>query len=102
MAVELRAVLVSETFFERIGVDFNMNIQTPISRTQPNLLNNTFVPAPFLNSVGRGLNMVSGLTSAGTLTPDLGIPINNHSFASRRRSSAAISRPRACSSVWRS
>ncbi len=81
VSVELRAVLVSETFFERIGVDFNMNILPPISRTQPNLLNNTFVPAPFLNQTGRGLNMVSGLTSAGTLTPDLGIPINNHSFA---------------------
>lgn len=81
VAVELRAVLVSETFFERIGVDFNMNIQTPISRTEPNLLNNTFVQAPFLNRVGSGLNMISGLTSAGTLTPDLNIPINNGSFA---------------------
>lgn len=80
VSVELRAVLVSETFFERIGVDFNMNIQTPISRTEPSLLQNSFVPAPFLNRVGRGLNMVSGLTSAGTLTPDLNVPISNHSF----------------------
>jgi type II secretory pathway component GspD/PulD (secretin) len=81
VSVELRAVLVSETFFERIGVDFNMNIQTPISRTEPSLLQNAFVPAPFLNRVGSGLNMVTGLTSAGTLTPDLNVPINNHSFA---------------------
>jgi type II secretory pathway component GspD/PulD (secretin) len=82
VAVELRAVLVSETFFERIGVDFNMNIQTPISRqTEANLVNGTFVPAPFVNRFGRGLNLVSGLTSAGTLTPDLGIPIKNNTFA---------------------
>ncbi len=81
VSVELRAVLVSETFFERIGVDFNMNISTPINRGEPSLVNGTFVPAPFVNRTGRGLqNLVSGMTSAGALTPDLGIPIRNRTF----------------------
>ena len=80
VSVELRAVLVSESFFERIGGDFDMNIQTPISRTEGNLVNGTFVPAPNVNRVGRGLNLISGLTSAGTLTPDLNIPVRNSTF----------------------
>ncbi|MSQ93525.1 MAG: hypothetical protein EXR98_03090 [Gemmataceae bacterium] len=81
VSVELRAVLVSETFFERIGVDFNMNITTPTNRNEPNLAAGTFVPAPFVNRTGAGLNgLISGLTAAGTLTPDLNIPIRNRTF----------------------
>jgi type II secretory pathway component GspD/PulD (secretin) len=81
VSVELRAVLVSETFFERIGVDFDMNLRTPTSRREPDLVNGTFVPAPFVNRTADRLNgLVSGLTSAGTLTPDLNIPIRNSSF----------------------
>jgi type II secretory pathway component GspD/PulD (secretin) len=81
VSVELRAVLVSETFFERIGVDFNMNITTPTSPTEAALTTGNFVPAPFVNRVGQGVNLVSGLTQAGTLTPDLNIPIQNNTFA---------------------
>jgi type II secretory pathway component GspD/PulD (secretin) len=80
VAVELRAVLVSETFFERIGVDFNMNITTPTSQTETNLVAGNFAPAGFVNRTGAGLKLVSGLTPAGTLTPDLNIPIRNNTF----------------------
>lgn len=81
VSVELRAVLVSETFFERIGVDFDMNIRTPTNRREPDLVNGTFVPAPFINRTADRLNgLVSGLTSAGTLTPDLNIPVRNSTF----------------------
>ena len=31
VAIEMRLVLVSESFYERIGVDFNVNLQTPVS-----------------------------------------------------------------------
>src|SRR5262249_14902775 len=81
VSVELRAVLVSETFFERIGVDFDMNIRTPTSRREPDLVAGNFVPAPFINRTGDRLGgLISGLTSAGTLTPDLNIPIRNSTF----------------------
>jgi type II secretory pathway component GspD/PulD (secretin) len=81
VSVELRAVLVSETFFERIGVDFDMNIRTPTSRREPDLLDGTFVASPFANRTADKLGgLISGLTSAGTLTPDLNIPIRNSSF----------------------
>src|SRR5207244_1163500 len=62
VSVELRAVLVSETFFERIGVDFDMNIRTPTSRREPDLVAGTFVPAPFINRTADKLGrLVSGL-----------------------------------------
>jgi type II secretory pathway component GspD/PulD (secretin) len=81
VSVELRAVLVSETFFERIGMDFDMNIRTPTSRREPDLVNGTFVPAPFINRTADKLGgLISGLTSAGTFTPDLNIPIRNSTF----------------------
>ncbi|MBI3822124.1 MAG: hypothetical protein HY289_05520 [Planctomycetes bacterium] len=81
VSVELRAVLVSETFFERIGVDFDMNIRTPTNRREPDLVTGSFVPAPFINRTGAGFSrLISGMTNAGTLTPDLSIPIRNSSF----------------------
>jgi type II secretory pathway component GspD/PulD (secretin) len=81
VAVEMRAVVVSESFFERIGVDFNMNIRTPTSRREPDLLAGNFVPFGFLNRTGDRLNnLISGLTPAGTLTPDLNVPIRNSTF----------------------
>jgi type II secretory pathway component GspD/PulD (secretin) len=80
VSVEMRAVLVSETFFERIGLDFDMNIRTPTSANEGALVTGNFVPAPFVNRIGQGLNMISGLTSAGTLTPDLNFPIRNNTF----------------------
>ncbi len=81
VSVELRAVLVSETFFERIGVDFDMNIRTPTSKREPDLVAGNFVPAPFINRTGAGLGgLISGLTSTGNLTPDLNIPIRNSTF----------------------
>lgn len=81
VSVELRAVLVSETFFERIGLDFDMNIRTPTNSREGSLVTGNFVPAPFVNRFGSGLNgLLAGLTPAGTFTPDLNVPIRNSTF----------------------
>jgi type II secretory pathway component GspD/PulD (secretin) len=73
VSVELRAVVVSETFFERIGVDFNMNINAPkLGGTQALLAGDL--------ATAETKGAVSGLNAAGTLTPNLGFPINNSSF----------------------
>jgi type II secretory pathway component GspD/PulD (secretin) len=81
VAIEMRVVQVSESFYERIGVDFNVNIATHNSPGQQNqLINGSFAPSGVVNR-NLGLNnVVSGLTPAGTLTPDLGIPISPSSF----------------------
>jgi Flp pilus assembly secretin CpaC len=74
VSVELRAVLVSETFFERIGVNFDLNISAPKKAG-----NSALVAGDLQTATSKGA--ISGLTSAGTLTPDLGFPIGNNSFS---------------------
>src|SRR5207245_1411163 len=79
--VEVRFISLAEGFYERIGVDFNINIPTGnATGTNGELLAggnftqgqhpNIFDPSRFL----------TGLTPAGTFTPDLDIPIKTSSF----------------------
>jgi type II secretory pathway component GspD/PulD (secretin) len=78
--IEMRLISVSESFFERIGVDFNVNIKSPTSAAnQVNLVNGQFTPFGQVNSPFAGIKAITGLTPAGTITPDLGIPIKNSS-----------------------
>jgi type II secretory pathway component GspD/PulD (secretin) len=79
VAIEMRLVSVSESFFERIGLDFNVNIVNSNHKFDNNLLNGQFQPFGFINKFTPH-GFVSGLTPAGTLTPDLGIPLQNNSF----------------------
>jgi type II secretory pathway component GspD/PulD (secretin) len=81
VAIEMRLVSVSESFFERIGVDFNVNIKSPTSSAnQIDLVNGQFTPFGQVNSQFQGIKAITGLTPAGTLTPDLAIPVKNSSF----------------------
>ncbi len=81
IAIEMRVVLVAESFYERIGMDFDVNLRTPINPGAENqLINSSFTP---FGTVNRNLNfngILTGLTPAGTLTPDLNIPITNSSY----------------------
>jgi len=80
VAVELRMVSVSESFFERMGVDFNVNLLTHNSQANKNeLVNSSFQPFGLPNQF-QPTGFVSGLTPAGTFTPDLNIPIKTGSF----------------------
>jgi type II secretory pathway component GspD/PulD (secretin) len=74
VAIEIRLIALSEAFFERIGVDFDLNIKTNTSSFEPNLTQNAFRPFPFVNDIsGKGVTL--GLNPAGAFTPDLDIPI---------------------------
>lgn len=83
VAIEVRLITVTEDFFERIGVNFAMNILTDKRNRQfePSLLNGNFVsdPSRFINAFNPG-RFIAGLTPAGTLTPTLDIPIQTQSF----------------------
>ena len=59
-----------------------MNIKTDrnTSRFEPQITSNTYKPAGFINDPNMK-GMVGGLTSAGTFTTDLDIPIAQSSFA---------------------
>ncbi len=81
VAVEIRLISIAEGFYERIGVDFNVNIvnNKGTQKFQPEIISGQFQPAGFINNFTPD-HFLSGLTPAGTFTSDLGIPIRNSSF----------------------
>jgi Flp pilus assembly secretin CpaC len=79
VAIEMRLVSVSEAFFEYMGVNFDINILHGSTRFEPELLSGNFAPANLINEF-RPASFWSGLTPAGTFTPDLGVPIKGSSF----------------------
>jgi type II secretory pathway component GspD/PulD (secretin) len=80
IAVEVRIISLSETFFERMGVDFAVNINSHSAKVQPNFASGVFAPEPFFNQFQSGAGQVVGLTPAGSFTPDLNVPIRATSF----------------------
>jgi type II secretory pathway component GspD/PulD (secretin) len=88
VAVEIRVVSLAESFFERMGVDFSVNVQTHNTSFEPQLTqfnpqtftNGVFRPYPYLNSLNGYKGVTVGLTPAGTFTPDLDVPIRATSF----------------------
>jgi type II secretory pathway component GspD/PulD (secretin) len=83
VAVEVRLISLEEDFFERIGVNFNVNVLTNGTKFQPDLLNNSFVVDAnrFINGFYPN-NALLGITPAGSLTSDLNVPIGTQSFFS--------------------
>ncbi len=86
VAVEIRVISLSEAFFERMGVDFEMNVVTKQggrdgSFFERALTTGQFRPEPFINS----MNGVNGVTvgwnpAMGGFTPDLNVPIRATSY----------------------
>ncbi|MCU0706220.1 MAG: hypothetical protein MUF18_19830, partial [Fimbriiglobus sp.] len=82
VSIELRMISLSEAFFERIGVDFQMNIKTNgrTERFEPQLTTGSFRPSPFLNDISVN-NVVTGWNpNQGGFTPDLDVPIRPNSY----------------------
>jgi Flp pilus assembly secretin CpaC len=79
IAIEIRFITIAEAFYERIGVDFNLNIRNNNTKYEPQLVSQQFKPFGFINNFSPS-NFISGITPAGTLTQDLSIPITNSSF----------------------
>ncbi len=88
VTVEVRFISLDEAFFERIGLDFNLNVVThnsptttailtsPSQQFQPFGFNNTFSPKNFITGLVPG----GSNTPPGAFTQDLNIPILNSSF----------------------
>src|SRR5207302_2441943 len=79
VAVEVRFITIAESFFERIGMDFNINFTTSNSKYEPQLVSQQFKPFGFINSFNP-TRFISGLTPGNTLTQDLNIPLHTSSF----------------------
>jgi type II secretory pathway component GspD/PulD (secretin)/tetratricopeptide (TPR) repeat protein len=81
VAVEVRFISIAEGFYERIGLNFDVNIKTNsgTSHLAPQLTTSEFAPGNFPNTFDPS-RFITGLTPAGTFTHDLNIPINQSSF----------------------
>jgi len=81
VAIEMKLVSVSEAFYEFMGVNFNMNLPTGNSAGNvQTLTSGNFQQNGLINTFHPSTPVISGLTPAGTLTPDLGVPISTSSF----------------------
>jgi len=81
VAVEVRFITVNENFFERIGVNFNVNILTDhnTQRFEPLITSGQFANAGQINAFDPQ-RFIGGLTPAGTFTSNLDIPILTNTF----------------------
>jgi len=79
VAIEMRLVSVSESFFEMMGMDFDLKFLTHTRKYEPQLLTGQFQAPGYIQDFTPA-NFVAGLTPAGTFTPDLDIPLNQSSF----------------------
>ncbi len=78
VSVEIRVVSLSEAFFERVGVDFSMNIKTNNTTLERQFATSQFRPQPFLNDINS--HGVVGYSPATSFTSDLDVPIRPSSF----------------------
>src|SRR5262249_54420684 len=89
VSVEVRMISLEESFFERIGVDFQVNIPSNTDPTiQNQITSQQFTPAGLVNFL-TSHHVITGLTPAATgtsfspnggFTQDLAIPLHNSSF----------------------
>jgi type II secretory pathway component GspD/PulD (secretin) len=81
VAVEIRLISIAEGFYERIGMDFNINIKNDhnTSKFEPMITSGQFKPTGYINDFSPS-RFLAGLTPAGTFTSDLDIPIQTSSF----------------------
>lgn len=80
VTVEVRFLTLSEDFYERIGVDFDINILSKQRKFEREVVAGAFAPAGQVNAPNEH-NVVVGLTPQGTVTQDLNIPVNSSSFS---------------------
>ena len=81
VAVEIRILTLSEAFFERVGVDFQMNIKTQgTANFERQLTSGTFRPQPFLNDINTKGVTTGWNPGAGGFTSDLDIPIRPNTY----------------------
>ena len=78
-------VSLSESFYERLGVDFAANITTKRSgqrdQFEQSLTTGQFKPEPFINSIDGYRNVTVGYNpSQGGFTPDLNVPVRPNTY----------------------
>jgi type II secretory pathway component GspD/PulD (secretin) len=78
VAIEIRFITISEAFFERIGLDFNINIVNNNPKFENMIVSQQFAPFGQINKLTS--DAVVGLQPSGQFTSTLDIPITQNSF----------------------
>ncbi len=87
VAIEVRMITLAESFYERMGLDFSMNIDTHNKNSLLQLAGSTASLSNLTNLQNVGAKVVglqapgSGGAAGGIPTPDLNLPISSSSFA---------------------
>lgn len=81
VTVEVRFITLSEAFFERIGVDFQFQIDDDQTRFDRMVVAQSFAPPGMINEPDHLDKVVVGLAPGGAFSPDLDIPFRNSSFS---------------------
>jgi len=84
ITVEVRILTLTDDFFERMGVDFNVLIPDKQTAFDAQIASANFAPAGQLNTNDHLHGVVVGLTPNGNFTNNLDIPISNDSFRQAR------------------
>jgi type II secretory pathway component GspD/PulD (secretin) len=84
ITVEVRILTLTDDFFERMGVDFNVLIPDKQTAFDRQVAAANFAPAGLLNTNDHLKGVVVGLTPNGNFTNNLDIPISNDSFRQAR------------------
>jgi type II secretory pathway component GspD/PulD (secretin) len=80
VAIEVRMITLAETFYERMGLDFSMNINTHNKNALLQVVGSTASQSNLTNLQNVSAKVV-GLQAPGIPTPDLNLPITSGSFA---------------------
>ena len=80
VTIEVRFIRLTDNFFERIGVDFDFNIEDGSGITDLNDINSTFEPRRSSAAVGITANPVGLGSPLGTFSVDLDVPVRQDSF----------------------
>lgn len=84
ITVEVRILTLTDDFFERMGVNFNVSIPDKQTSFDQQVTSANFAPNGMLNYPDHTKGVIVGLTPAGNFTNNLNIPISNDSFNAAR------------------
>jgi type II secretory pathway component GspD/PulD (secretin) len=82
VTVEVRFITLSEAFYERIGIDFNFQVDDDQTRFDRMVVAQSFAPPGMINEPDHLDKVVVGLAPTGAgFSQDLDIPFTNSSFS---------------------
>ncbi len=78
VAIEVKMITLSESFYEKIGIDFSMDIKTNTSKVESQIVTGVNNTNPGATNTLRSSGQVIGLQAPGVYTPNLDVPVRTN------------------------